>query len=211
MPATVNSIIAAANVEWEHWGKSTWNHVTGTTDIKHTDDETAFAQFIIDNYNSVGGGSPTIDEIADDEYAWSAVGMSAIMKNAGYTAAEFPRVQGHSVFIRKFIKARKNNDTSAKYWGFRLTEAGAKLAPGDLVGYARHPTLSLTIATAAPYFDKTGAYTSHTDVVVAVRPGEVDVIGCNVLDSVTKKTMKLTASGLLADTNHPWFVVLKRR
>jgi hypothetical protein len=137
--------------------------------------------------------------------------MSAIMKNAGYLKTEFPFVQGHSVFIRRFIKARKENDQSASFWGFRLKEAGAGLEPGDLVGYARHPTKSLTVETAATFFDKTGAYLSHTDVVVDIRTGEVDVIGCNVLDSVTKKTMPLTAGGLLADTNHPWFVVLKRR
>ena len=207
----MNSIISAANAEWDHWGNSTWNHVTGVKDIKHTDDETPFAQYVIDTYNAAAGGSPSLSDISNDDYAWSAVGMSTIMKNAGYLKTEFPRVESHSVFIRRFIKARRDNNTASAYWGFRLTEAGAVPAVGDLVGYARHATQQLTVATAAPFFDKTGAYISHTDVVVAVRAGEIDVIGCNVLNSVTKKTMALDARGFLADTNHPWFVVLKRR
>ena len=40
---------------------------------------------------------------------------------------------------------------------------------------------------------------------------EIDVIGFNVLDSVTKKTVPLTSAGLIADRKHKWFVVLKRK
>jgi hypothetical protein len=211
MPATTDSIVAAATREWEHRGKSTWNRITGAVDIAHTDDERDFARYIIDTYNAVAGGTPTIAELSNDDYAWSAVGMSTFMANAGYTPAEFPRAQSHSTFIRKFIRARRQNDQDATYWGYRLTEREAKPGVGDLVGYARHPTRRLTVATAAPFFDKTTGYESHTDVAVAVRQGEIDVIGANVLDSVTKKTLAIDARGFLADTAHPWFVVLKRR
>ena len=70
---------------------------------------------------------------------------------------------------------------------------------------------NMTFEKAQVFFDKSKPYMSHTDVVVAQRPGEIDVIGGNVRDSVTKKTIPLTARGLIADRSHPWFVVLRRR
>lgn len=209
MAATVDSIRRAAAREWDHWGQSTWNLVTGRKQIGHTDDEDAFARYVIDNYCSVAGGNPSLDDIQDDRYAWSAVCVSAIMARAGYAKPAFPLSQSHSVFIRRFIRARKENETGAAYWGHRLTEASAAPAPGDIIGYAR--ASNLTFDKAQAFFDKTSAYTSHSDIVVDKRPGEIDVIGGNVRDSVTKKTLPLTASGLLADRTHPWFVVLKRR
>ena len=80
---------------------------------------------------------------------------------------------------------------------------------GDMVGYTYEEGISFD--EAQRYFDKTGNYVSHTDLVVARRAREIDVIGANVLDSVTKKTIRLSAAGLIADRSHKWFVVLKRR
>ncbi|MCI0431316.1 MAG: DUF2272 domain-containing protein [Rhodospirillales bacterium] len=209
MPATVATIIAAATKEWEHWGRSSWNLLTGQKQIGHTDDEDAFAQYVVDNYCSVGGGSPSLDDIQDDRYAWSAVCISAIMAAAGHTSAEFPFAQSHSVYIRRFVKARNDNDIGAAYWGRRVNEVAATPQSGDLIGYARGK--NMTFEKAQAFFDKTTPYESHTDIVVAQRPGEIDVIGGNVRDSVTKKTIPLTTSGLIMDRSHPWFVVLKRR
>jgi hypothetical protein len=50
---------------------------------------------------------------------------------------------------------------------------------------------------------------SHCDLVVAKRSNEIDVIGGNVSDSVTKKTLKLDANGKVKDATRPWFVVIK--
>jgi hypothetical protein len=209
MPATAQSIVTAATNEWNHWGQSTWHVGTGAKRIGHTDDEDPFAQHVIDHYCSVGGGTPTLDDIQDDRYPWSAVCVSAILNAAGFTKVEFPFAQGHSVYIRRFIKERVNGNRSAAYWGRRVTEPAATPRVGDLIGYARGE--NMTFEKAQTFFDKTTPYTSHTDIVVAERPGEIDVIGGNVRDSVTKKTLALTARGLIADRSHPWFVVLRRR
>jgi len=208
MPATLDSILASAATEWQHWGESTWDLVRKTKHIASTDDEEPFAQYVIDNYCAVAGGSPSVLDIQDDRYFWSAVGMSAIMQAAGYSKAEFPFSQRHSTFIRHFIKARNEGDATAPYWGFRIGEVGGAPKVGDLVAYARGT--AMTQQKAAALFDSTSSYQSHTDVVVARRPGEIDVIGCNVLDSVTMKTLPLDAQGHVADTRHFWFAVLKR-
>jgi hypothetical protein len=208
MAKTVNDLLDSAANEWDYWGQSTWNLSTGAKAVGHTDDEHDFAQYVIDHYNAVGGGDPSVNDIANDLYFWSAVGMSAIYKGAGFEKTEFPFAQAHSKWIKKFIKARKDN-VPALYHGFRILEAEAMPDVGDMVGYTY--ASGITFAQAQAYFDKTGSYPSHTDVVVARRTGEIDVIGANVLDSVTKKTVKLTAAGLIADRSHKWFVVLKRR
>lgn len=209
MPATLSSILAAADAEWRHWGQSTWDLPAGTASIAHRDDEAAFAQYVIDEYCSVGGGDPSLAAIQDDRYFWSAVGMSAIMKKAGFRRSEFPFAQSHSKFIRHFIAARKAKDATAAFWGFRLGEAGGEPAVGDIVAYARGETM--TQAKALKRFDATSSYDSHTDVVVAHQGGTIDVVGCNVRDSVTRKTLALGPDGHIKDSQHFWFAVLKRR
>ncbi|WP_306547152.1 DUF2272 domain-containing protein [Desulfobulbus sp.] len=209
MPASKKQLVDSATAEWVFWGKSVWNVAKKTATIGHKDDEESFAQYVVDNYCSVGGGNPSLFDIQNDEYAWSAVGMSAIMKNAGFTVAEFPFSQSHSTYIRAFIKARLNEDQSAAYWGYRLGEPGGEPDVGDLVGYARGE--GLTHEKAQKYFDKKTSYKSHIDIVVARRATEIDVIGANVLDSVTKKTLTISTAGHISDTQHFWFVTLKKR
>lgn len=209
MPATIQATVQAARTEWDFWGRSTWHVPAHTSRIGHTDDEIAFAQHVIAKYCSVGGGSPSLMEIRDDRYFWSAVGISAFMNAAGFTRREFPFAQSHSVFIRHFIKARRAADTSAAFWGMRHGEPGGAPAVGDIVAYARGS--NMTAAKAATLFDRISSYESHSDLVVAQRPGEIDVIGANVLDSVTQKTLNVDAQGHIADDQHFWFAVLKRR
>jgi hypothetical protein len=209
MPASIERILESANSEWQHWGKSTWNVAKKEAKIGRKDNDPIFAQYVIDKYCSVAGGNPTLLDIQNDDYAWSAVGMSAIMKNAGYTKNEFKFAQSHSTFIREFVKARLTEDKTATFWAYRLNEDGGAPAVGDIVGYVRGQ--GLTHEKAQKYYDSQGSYKSHTDVVVAVRPTEIDVIGANVLDSVTKKTLPINAAGHIIDQNHFWFVTLKRR
>ena len=69
----------------------------------------------------------------------------------------------------------------------------------------------MTADKAAKLFDSTSTYESHSDIVVDRRPSEIDVIGFNVMDSVTKKTLPLGLNGHIVDTKHFWFATLKRR
>lgn len=205
MPATIAKLVQAATTEWEHWGKSAWNVAKRNKRIVHRDDDDTFAQYVLDHYCAVAGASPTLDDIQDDRYAWSAVGMSAFMKAAGLVRAEFPFAESHSRYIRHFVRARKSADKRAIYWAYRHREAGSAPALGDLVAYSREK------GDPAKLYDATSSYKSHTDLVVAVRAGEIDVIGANVLDSVTRKTLPIDAQGHISDASHPWFAVLKQR
>ncbi|MEH3023791.1 MAG: DUF2272 domain-containing protein [Pseudomonas oryzihabitans] len=209
MSVTVQSIVSAAMREWEHWGKSTWNVTTAQKQIGHTDKEDAFAQYIIEKYCSVTRVNPTRSSIQNDEFFWSAVGMSAFMCMGGFKEDQFPFSQRHSTFIRKFVAARKVNDSSCPFWGYRAEEIGISPEVGDLVAYAYGD--GITAEQAATYYDKTSLYSSHSDLVVAKRPTEIDVIGANVCDSVTMKTLPIDQDGHIADPHHHWFAVLKHR
>ena len=133
----------------------------------------------------------------DQHEPWSAAFISWVMKEAGM-GDRFSYSDWHATYIRNSILARRRNDPSFAYWGYRLSERAPQV--GDLVGYARQGGIK--------YDYQPTVYSSHTDLVVAVRPGEIDVIGGNVKDSVTKKTLKTDAEGKLVDQQYRWFVVM---
>jgi hypothetical protein len=213
MPATTEAIVRAATDEWNYWGQSTWNCITGKKSSGfHTDDETPFAEYVRATYLPPfyeESEKPSVDAIQRDRYYWSAVTISYIMKTAGFTKSEFPFSEAHSTYLRWGIKNRKQQDQGAAYWGYRFDDAEAQPAVGDLIGCAFETDLSHDQKVG--YYENTHSYHSHADIVVAKRLGEIDVIGGNVRDSVTKKTLALNAQGQLADTKHSWFVVLRRR
>ncbi|HEX8168018.1 MAG TPA: DUF2272 domain-containing protein [Beijerinckiaceae bacterium] len=213
MPATADAIITAAISEWKHWGKSTWNCINGAKTIGYVDDDKSYAQYVIDNYCALFYKKPikwpTVSTIANDDYYWSAVTISYIMRTAGYSKKEFPISESHSDYIRWSIAAKNAKDAKADYWGYRADDKDGVPEPGDLIGYPRAP--KLTKKKALAFYNATASYGSHTDIVVAKRPGEIDVIGGNVMDSVTMKTLAISSKGLLADTEHFWFVVMKKR
>ncbi len=214
MPGSVEKVLDAARSEWHYWGDSTWDLVRGKERIEHTDKDPEYADYVLKKYCAFvpGGNGADLVSIMNDDWAWSAVGMSRALQIAGYTKGEFPFSARHSDYIRHFVAARKTGQTGAKFLAYRLNEKGGEPAPGDLVAYARPPKgKSLTSQQAATRFDSTKKYNSHCDVVVEVRDNEIDVIGFNVKNSVTLKTLRLSQHGHIDDQEHLWFAVLKRQ
>jgi spore germination cell wall hydrolase CwlJ-like protein len=198
-----SSIVAAALKEWDFWGKSV---IPGG--IHHTDDELAFATYVRDTYCKPFSAHPSIPDIQNDVYFWSAVAISYMVRQAGLSASEFTFSEMHSTYIRESIRARKAKDASKAYWGFRIDDPEAILAPGDIVGAGR--TKGMTFDQAQALYDRTDDYESHSDIVVEVRAGAADVIGGNVSDSVTRKTLQLDAKGRIRDKKNLSFVVMKK-
>jgi len=207
MVASLDRLLDVARSEWSDWGQPTWNLRTGAQVRGASDNDPVRAQYIKDTYCRPLRQHPTIAEISDDDYYWSAVGMSYLFRRAEFTRHEFPFSKRHSTWITKFIAARRSGE-AAIYHGYRLQTAGITPEVGDLVGYAGG---GVTFERAQRYFDRTGRYESHTDLVVDRRAGEIDVIGANVMDSVAMKTVPLDENGFISDRSFSWFVVLKRR
>jgi hypothetical protein len=129
--------------------------------------------------------------------AWSAAFISWVMKQSG-AGNQFKYNESHSVYIRDSIKKRKDQVKDAAFIAFKIDEVSPEV--GDLVCAPNE---------SGKTYDTTSGYMSHCDLVVAKRSNEIDVIGGNVSDSVTKKTLKLDANGKVKDATRPWFVVIK--
>jgi hypothetical protein len=196
------AIIAAATKEWEFWGRSI------PSNVGHRDNEAGFATYVRDTYCKLLEARPSLLDIQKDVYFWSAVTISYIIRQAGIPASAFTISQRHSTYIREAIKAQRDQDRGKAYWGFRLSDKEAVVSVGDIIGAGRGK--GMTFAQAQALFDKTEDYESHSDVVVAVRVGEADLIGGNVSDSVTKKTIALDAKGKVRDKQNLSFVVMKK-
>ena len=136
------------------------------------------------------------EEVGDPDNPWSAAFISWVM-NEGGAGDKFEYSASHSEYITDAIKDRKEKNSEALFFGYKLDEYSPKV--GDLVGYPRQ---------AGVDFDTPAPYKSHTDIVVDVRDGEIDVIGGNVGQSVTKKTLQTDSEGRLTDESEDWFVVL---
>jgi hypothetical protein len=139
----------------------------------------------------------------DGDYAWSAAFISYVMRLAG-AGSSFPYSETHSDYI---------DAAAAHAPGVALTvERVTDYAPqiGDLICLwrGRRPVT----------FDElpAGRFPGHCAIVVAIKPGELDVIGGNVDDAVTMEPIPITADGRLAgpdgvvlDPDYHWFVVLR--
>lgn len=130
--------------------------------------------------------------------AWSAAFISYIMKKSG-AGQDWKYSPSHSTYIVDSIKNRKENNAKP-FKGYRPQEV--KLNVGDIVGFARQPGVN---------YDTTGAYKSHTDVVVAIKNGYAETIGGNVSNSVSMTKIPLTSDGKIdsSKASKPYFVVIK--
>ncbi len=186
--------VTISQQEWERFGRQTMDKNGEVVREGGKEYEDGFSERV-GEYWQQGVDLPYSGK--DTEVPWSAAFISWLHKEAGF-GERFRYSPLHATYIRDSILARKSEDPDAAYWGYRLSERAPQV--GDLVGYARQGGIT---------FDyQPSRYFSHTDLVVAVRPNEIDVIGGNVRDSVTLKTLSTDEQGLLIDKNQRWFVVM---
>ena len=138
----------------------------------------------------------------DGYYAWSAAFISYVMRLAG-AGVGFPYSENHSDYINAAAQHTPGVPLEA--------ERVEVYAPqrGDLICLWRGRPVTFDQLPA-------GRYPGHCDLVVNIKPGQLDVIGGNVDNAVAMKYIPVTADGHLAgpdgvvlDPDHHWFVVLK--
>ncbi len=185
------------NKEWNNFGNQTIDKRGRTTRRGLREDHRRV-------YKRVGyfwkNGTGLNFDGRDRSQPWSAAFISSVHRDAG-VGSQFKRSPAHARYIRDAIIKKKAGNKKAAYWGHRLSERAPQV--GDMVCYSRQSGVS--------YDRQPRSYKSHADMVVAVRDGEIDVIGGNVRQSVTKKTLRTNKKGLLKDTGHRWFAVLEPR
>jgi Uncharacterized protein conserved in bacteria (DUF2272) len=139
----------------------------------------------------------------DGDYAWSAAFISYVMRLAG-AGSSFPYSETHSDYI---------DEAAAHTPGVALVAERVQdyaPQPGDLICLwrgARPVTFEELPA---------GRFPGHCDIVVGMKPGQLQVIGGNVDNAVAMKYIPVAAEGRLAgpdgtvlDPDYHWFVVLK--
>lgn len=131
----------------------------------------------------------------DGEFAWSAAFIDYVMRMAG-AGAHFPYSPSHSDYINA---ARERSDLVIT--ALALTQYAPQ--PGDLICMWR--------ANRPVRFEDlpAGHFPGHCDIVVAQRPGSLDVVGGNVDNAVAMKHVPVGPTGTVADPDYPWFVVLR--
>ncbi len=143
----------------------------------------------------------------DGNYAWSAAFIDYVMRMAA-AGHRFPYSSTHA----DYINAAKEHAMGQRPDLAITAERPETYAPrrGDLICMWR--------GNRPIRFDElpTGRFPGHCDIVVAIHPGSLDVIGGNVDNSVSMKHIPVTADGHLAgpdgvvvDPDHPWFVVIR--
>ncbi len=144
----------------------------------------------------------------DANYAWSAAFISYVMRSAG-AGSRFPYSPAHSTYIN--IAREMSMEQPGNWAVTAMAPESAAPVQGDIICTARagaHPLKFSDLPLSA--------FNSHCDLVVAVAPGSLTVIGGNVDDAVTMKHVPTTPDGKLAaadgtpvDFRYAWFVVLR--
>jgi hypothetical protein len=194
-------LVQATEDEWARWGFST-RPLHGPATIAGTEKNAPFVAYVNEYWSVVGQPSWN----GNTPQPWSAAFISFCFKAAG-AAKQFPYASGHFDYCAAMVRSPK------KYPGLKLEDpATAVLAVGDLVWAARSggdcPTPPGTHAKALAALQSGKWFCSHADIVVAARAGEVDVVGGNVSNSVTKVTY-VCAGGRIRDPRHTWLGVVK--
>ena len=196
-------LVEAALDEWEFFGRSI-KKLDGTSRVGKVEYQDGVYMRVNDYWKLVhekykpGYGHLTGK---DRGWAWSAAFISFCMDEAK-AGSDFKYSAGHAHYINAGIRAMNAGDTDAIYRAHKRNAYSLK--EGDMVAYWRGEK-QISIDNAL----KIGWYQSHCDIVTKVGDRFVDVIGGNVMHSVTKKRLRTNKDGQLTDTSEKWFVVLE--
>lgn len=192
---TTGKAIRLAKQEWEKWGEQKidkYNTIVTQGGLEFQD---GFSDRV-GRYWKEGTGKNY--DGRNRGMAWSATFISWLMKKSG-AKNRFKYSTSHSTYIRDSILNRKQNLFNKPFVGFRVKEYAPSI--GDLVCYSREKNTDL--------YDADTPYKSHCDLVVKKGKNFIEVIGGNVRQSVSKRTLITDDKGYLIDNNNNWFVILK--
>ncbi|MES5482107.1 DUF2272 domain-containing protein [Bradyrhizobium sp. INPA03-11B] len=195
------ALLATAADEWRRWGFSAIP-IHGTKTIGGRESQPPYVEFVSDYWASVGEPARN----GKSASPWSAAFVSFCFKTAA-AGDGFPYSEAHWNYCEAIVSKPK------AYPRLKLVDpTNGTLGLGDLIWAARGgadcPLAPKSFEAAMQALKKGSWFCSHADIVVALRDGEVDVIGGNVSDSVTKTTYK-TVRGKIRDPRHNWLAVVK--
>ena len=191
------NIVKTATDEWARFGYQTIGKDGKYIKKGAKENENGYWQRVGDYWKQALGKRYTGK---DRDVAWSSAFISWVMlKSGGLFSVPFRKSSSHSRYIREYVKNRKEGNFKAPFVAYRLNEQPVEV--GDLVCYSRESSTDM--------YDKTGSYKSHCDIVVKKRPNEIEVIGGNVNQSVSKKVLAIDNRGIMENKSGKWFAIIK--
>jgi len=207
-PAMKRAMIARANAEWDYFGRQTVVYRGKEESIPHVgyweDDDTGHSQRVNSYWRAVG--QPRLDGM-DCEKPWSAAFISWVMQRSGVPPSQFRPAIAHWVYLSQAI----DDAGLPGRWFVPQRPSDYSPQPGDLICSSRGPRRPGMV----------GGYTSpsmlqgtntHCDLVTATQVRQLEAIGGNVRNSVSKISLELDAEGRLRSVpRRPWFLILQNR
>ena len=141
---------------------------------------------------------------------WSAAFISFVMDQAGLSEAEFPSSASHATYVDSLLARYSVDPQGAPFYPHTIDEYAP--VPGDLIcaDRSRSPITDWT-----DRLSEAGQFRPmHCDVVVALKPGELQAVGGNVKDAVTMRRLPTDAQGRLSQAPYgeaPFFVMFENR
>lgn len=178
-----------ALAEWRKFGEQTYDIDGHATRVGHKEGEDPYYKHV-GEYWKRGVNNDTLTG-RDHSVPWSAAFISWVMRTAG-AGDRFSYSPQHSVYIFRAIKDLLQARPQASFYCYQLREWKPQV--GDLVCWARREGIDY-------HHQNGGDYPGHCDVVVDVGGNEVQVVGGNVGNSVTKRPLGLTDGGFLRPNN----------
>ncbi|SDD02766.1 phage tail tip lysozyme [Rhodococcus tukisamuensis] len=183
--ALCGAIARIAEQEFKRWRPS------GTRSLTETDP--GATPILQDYYRNGVGTTATAAQLQSTEFQkahpWSAVFVSWVMRKAG-AGRTFAYSAAHQNYIRAARRNRLTQNAASPFWAYRVTEVVPQV--GDLVCASRANSGATYDNIADPQRRRT-----HCDIVTAVRPGSIRVIGGNVRQNVDEKTILTHPDGRL--------------
>lgn len=192
--ASVEGLVQSAYQQWQRFGFG--------TGMEH----------VSPYYGYVGEMWSAINQRLDGRdrsVPWSAAAISFMVRKANHNYSGFKYSAGHWAYLNDAI-SDKINGRAGPFWGYRITEKKPEV--GDIVGKWRKSRITYDSAYARSKKARVSeqAYTSHSDIVVAVAGDTAYALGGNVGHSVNLTRYPLNSNGYLANRGNV-FVLLKNK
>ena len=114
---------------------------------------------------------------------------------------DFKQAAAHSRYTHQAIRRREDN-VNGSFWGFRITEHAPQV--GDMVCLPRG-----SFKATYDHATTENQFSSHNDIVIAVRDDHVSTLGGNVSHTVKRKTFSIDANGFLKSSHNGPYAVMR--
>jgi hypothetical protein len=201
-------ILAIAKNEWAYFGQQKVVYTEDEESIPHVgyweDDDYDHIDRVNMYWRAVR--APGLSG-RDCQQPWSAAFISWVMDAAGVSEELFPPAKAHWVYLSQIVSGSKHADPLF----FPRTIHEYRPKPGDLICASREAYITPDI-DALPRSGLLDNAKLHCDIVVAINGRDLEAIGGNVRNSVSKSILNLTPEGYLQPTHsRRWFMIVENR